>query len=192
MATTAEPRRGGPDPRIGSAGSPRIYLTGFMGAGKTVVGQALAALLGCRFVDLDRRIEARTGLSVEEIFERRGEEAFRDLEHRALAGTADLRPAVIATGGGLMTFERNRELLRRLGVSVWLDPSFDTILARLDEDGRRRRPLFRDPDRARRLHRERLAAYARADFRIAVEAVETAEEVAARIARLFEGAFCDT
>ena len=143
------PDRGTPDRGSWSAAAPRIYLTGFMAAGKTAVGGALAALLGYRFIDLDRQIEARAGLSAAEIFERRGEEAFRELEHRALEGTANLRQTVIATGGGAMTFERNRALIRRLGLSVWLDPGFEIILARLDEAGRRRRPLFRDPEQAR-------------------------------------------
>ena len=192
MAIAAEPKPARSVPPNGYATPSRIYLIGFMAAGKTAVGGALAASLDVRFVDLDREIETDTGLEVRQIFELRGEEAFRDLEHRALERTAAVPRAVIATGGGLMTFERNRALLRRLGLSVWLDPGFETILARLDAAGRLRRPLFRDPEQARELYRQRRGAYARSDLRIAVAADETAEAVAARIARLFEGALCDT
>lgn len=170
----------------------RIFLTGFMASGKTAVGSALADRLGYRFLDLDREVEARAGASVREIFARRGEAAFRDLEHRALAATAAAGEVVVATGGGAVVFERNRALIRRLGVSVWLDPGFETLLARLDEEGRRERPLLRDPEQARRLYESRLGAYARADLRIEIAADETAPEVAARIARSLEGALCDT
>ncbi len=170
----------------------RLYLVGFMACGKTAVGEILAARLGYRFLDLDAEIEARAGATVRQIFEQPGEAAFRDLEHRALAETASVRRAVIATGGGLMTFERNRSLVRRLGASVWLDPSFDTLLARLGAEGRAQRPLFGDPPAARELHRRRLDAYRRADIRIGIDADETAPEVAARISAFFEGAPCDT
>lgn len=172
--------------------SQRIYLTGFMAAGKTAVGKALAAILGYRFVDLDSEIEARAGCSVREIFARRGEAAFRELEHEALRATASDRRLVVATGGGTVTFERNRALIRRLGTSVWLAPAFETLLARLDEEERAQRPLLGDPQQARELYRQRLDAYRRADIRIGVDADETAAGVAARIARLFEGAPCDT
>ncbi len=183
---TAEPFPGAP------AAPSRIYLTGFMACGKTAVGKILAARFGYRFIDLDAEIEARAGTTVRQIFEHRGEAAFRDLEHRALAATADERRAVIATGGGLMTLEHNRALVRRLGRSVWLDPSFDVLLARLDNGERAKRPLFSDPEAARELYRRRLAAYRRADIRVGIDADETIERVAVRIADFFEGAPCDT
>lgn len=162
----------------------RIYLTGFMAAGKTAVGAALAALLGLRFLDLDREVERRAGTSIRRIFERQGEAAFRDLEHTALRATASLDSVVVATGGGTMAFERNRSLIRELGICVWLDASFETVVARLDAAGQSRRPLFRSRDEARALYDERLPAYRMADFRVAVSQADTATGVAARIARL--------
>lgn len=165
----------------------RIYLVGFMGAGKTSVGVALAAKLGYGFVDLDQEVEGRAGTSVREIFERRGEDAFRELEHRLLAETSARRRVVVATGGGAFTFERNRELIRRSGTSVWLNPDFDTLLARLDRAGRTSRPLFRDPEGARRLHRRRLGDYRRADLELRIDSDETAEEVAGKILDSLEG-----
>ena len=162
----------------------RIYLVGFMASGKTAVGAALAAREGLRFLDLDREIEHRADGEIRRIFERRGEAAFRDLEHDALRTSVSSPSIVVATGGGAMAFERNQEIIRTAGYSVWLDASFETLLARLDEAGRRQRPLFRDEVQARSLYEERLSSYRLADLHVRVSAEDTASGVAARIARL--------
>ena len=98
----------------------RVYLTGFMAAGKTVVGSELARFLGCAFCDLDEAIEDEAGETVREIFSRHGEAAFRELEHVSLRRTAELGDAVVATGGGTMAFGRNREIIARLCVRLWV------------------------------------------------------------------------
>ncbi|MCP4658947.1 MAG: shikimate kinase [bacterium] len=159
----------------------RIYLTGFMGAGKTTVGESLAAILEYRLTDLDREIEERAGLSISEIFARYGEARFRDLEHLCLQETAQRDDTVIATGGGTITFKRNLTLIRRLGVSVWLNPSFATIVDRIGGRGKWNRPLFRSEDQALALFRQRLPAYRVADLEVDVAPPETISEVAARI-----------
>lgn len=194
LLTRAVRREGRKQTRSHAAGerAERIYLTGFMGAGKSEVGRALAARLGYRFLDLDHEIEAAAGAGVGEIFSRRGEAAFRRLESRALAATAEAGRVVVATGGGAVVAAANRDLVRRLGLSVWIDPDFDTILGRLDAAGRHRRPLFADEDQARDLYRRRRDAYRQADFRIAVDDQATADEVAARIADLCGEKLCDT
>lgn len=153
-----------------------------MGAGKTSVGGNLSKLLGYPSLDLDREVEARVGLSVRDIFERQGESAFRELEHSCLKETARLEDVVVATGGGTMTFPRNVEVLRSLGLSIWLNPSFETIAARMGAGGRLRRPLFQTEEQARELFRRRLPAYRQADLVMDVAPGETASEVAARIA----------
>lgn len=170
----------------------RVYLTGFMGAGKSSVGRVLAQTLDFSFIDLDTLIEERGGLSVAEIFELHGERAFRNLETRCLGETEVLPRVVVATGGGTVTLERNVEIIRRAGVSFWLDPSFETILGRLSEVGRAQRPRFQDEDQARALFRERQPHYARADFRVEISVSETAPDVAARICALARGEPCDT
>lgn len=170
----------------------RVYLTGFMGAGKTAVGGMVAEILGCPLLDLDQEIEKRAGRSVREIFELDGESHFRDLEHACLKETARLDEAVVATGGGTMTYERNREVVRGLGTSVWLHPSFATILRRIDEGGRRARPLFRDPEEAKRLYEERLPAYRLADLEISIAPEETAAQVAERLAARLRERRCGT
>jgi shikimate kinase len=160
-----------------------LFLTGFMGSGKTTVGRALAAALGWGFVDLDAEVEGRAAMTVREIFARLGEPAFRELEHAALCEVIDRAgPAVVATGGGTFTFERNLALVRGAGRSVWLNPSFATIVRRIGALGKQDRPLFRNEVEALALYRARLDAYREADHRVDVGAEETPEEVAARVA----------
>ncbi|HUF78320.1 MAG TPA: shikimate kinase [Thermoanaerobaculia bacterium] len=165
----------------------RVFLTGFMGSGKTTVGRLLSDRLELPFIDLDGEIELRAGMSVKEIFERGGEALFRRLEQETLA-TAVARPeAVIATGGGTVTVERNLRLLDEGGVSVWIDPPFSIISQRIGALGKEDRPLFQTEAQALELYRQRLPAYRRADFRLEVDPGEAPEEVAARIALLLEG-----
>ena len=170
----------------------RIFLTGFMGAGKTVVGRLLAERLRVPFVDLDQEIERRAGMTVREIFEREGETAFRRLETEALRETLAAADLVVATGGGTMVFEGNFEMIRDHGLSVWLNPAFATIVARIGALGKIDRPLFRDETQALALYRERLPAYRRADVRVDVAPDEGPEEVAARIALLIGNRRCAT
>lgn len=160
----------------------RIFLTGFMGAGKTTVGRHLAEVLGLPFADLDTEIENRIGMTVREIFAQWGEPEFRRFEHESLRLLCERPELVAATGGGTVTLEVNRELIGRSGVSVWLHPPFATIVERIGAMGREDRPLFQSEVQAWELYRERLPAYRQCDLRIDVEAGEQAEEVAARIA----------
>ncbi len=170
----------------------RIFLTGFMGAGKTAVGAELASLLGYPLIDLDQEIEALAGCSVCEIFDNQGETAFRALEHRCLSDTESLPEVVVATGGGTITLRRNRQLMRRLGTSVWLRPELATIQARLAGDAGAERPLWRDPAQVRELYERRLEAYRQADLEVAISARETPGEVAARMPSLLRGTSCVT
>lgn len=172
----------------------RVYMVGFMGAGKTKVGRIVAERLGYRFVDLDREIETEASLPVSEIFARRGEEVFRDLEHEALRRVAAGSPrTVVATGGGTLAFPRNRTLVESSGVSVWLRPSFETLIARLEGGRPGARPLFRGRESARELYRRRLPAYRTADLVIEVAPEDTAHEVADRVVDLIlRGETCAT
>jgi len=146
-----------------------IFLVGFMGCGKTTVGQALAQRLSCRFLDLDQRIEAAAGSTIAEIFDGRGEAEFRELEHRELRaalGELGQGPAVVALGGGAFVQPRNLGLVEQSGgLTVWLDAPLETLLERCSHPGDTR-PLAREPERFRRLYRERLPFYARARLRV--------------------------
>ena len=170
----------------------RIYLTGFMGSGKSTAGRLLAQRLQVPFVDLDGEIERWAGMTVREIFERHGEPVFRRLEHEALRATLEMPDAVVATGGGTVAFEANTRLIGRGGLSVWLNPPFAAIVARIGALGKEDRPLFRNEVQALALYRERLPAYRRADLTVDVAPEEGPEEIAARIALLIRKRTCAT
>lgn len=126
-----------------------LILIGPMGAGKTSIGRRLAERFGLRFVDADQAIEDTTGVSVRTIFELEGEDGFRLRESAALRQLCAGSGQLIATGGGAVLREENRELLRRSGYVVWLRTSVDRQLERLAHD--RSRPLLQTPDRVQRL-----------------------------------------
>ena len=166
----------------------RVFLTGFMGSGKTTVGRLLSERLELPFIDLDHEIERHADMTVTEIFRRGGESLFRRLEQDVLAScVAAEDESVLATGGGTLTVERNRRLLADSGVTVWLDPPFSVITERIGGLGKLDRPLFRDEAQALELYRGRLPIYRRSDLRLGIERGETPEEVAARLALLLEG-----
>jgi shikimate kinase len=164
-----------------------VFLTGFMGAGKTSVGRLLAERLRAPFVDLDEEIVQRTGMAIREIFATGGEPAFRQLEHETLRAVLQGPDAVVATGGGTVTFEPSARLLGASGLSVFLNPPFATIAGRIGGLGKADRPLFKDEAQALALYRDRLAAYRRADFTIDIGPREGPDEVAARIALRLAG-----
>jgi shikimate kinase len=145
-----------------------IFVVGFMGAGKSTVGAALARRLGRKFIDLDQEIEAAEHAKISDIFEERGEREFRRIESEALARqlAAD-KSAVVALGGGAFTLPANREMLRGRGVTVWLDCPFDTVQRRVVQSGHR--PLARDPQAFAALYEARRAAYSLADVRIPIQ-----------------------
>jgi shikimate kinase len=151
----------------------RIYITGFMGGGKSTVGPLLAARLGYEFVDLDALIEGNEGISVPEIFRKRGEDEFRSLERHELGLLCTRDRIVIATGGGALTDQGSREIIRGSGVLVYLQVPFDILIARLR--GRGGRPMIAADDgaplgdeqlreRVRSLLRSREPLYRQADI----------------------------
>jgi len=163
----------------------RIVLVGFMGAGKTTVGAALAALLSWEFRDLDRWIEERAGASVAEIFRQRGEPAFRDLERSAAAALAGTKDVVAAAGGGAFTIPDIREALRRGATTVWLRCDVETALLRVPLDGTR--PLAASRETIALLLAQREPSYRQAD--VTVDAtVSPPEAVARRIVEALSGA----
>jgi shikimate kinase len=164
-----------------SLAATRVYLTGFMGAGKSAAGRGLAASLGWEFVDLDRAVEARGGMPIPELFERRGEGGFRALERAELEATLGRDRLVVATGGGALAQPGALELLRGRGLIVWLELPFAELARRVEAAGAGARPLYRDRRRARQLYRERLPFYRQADLVIAVDHGQSVEEVVRRL-----------
>lgn len=120
-----------------------------MGAGKTTVGRVLARRLGWRFIDSDHEIEARTGVSIPTIFEIEGEDGFRRRERAVIADLTGLNNVVIATGGGAVLAEENRECLRTRGMVVYLDVSPNQLYERTRRD--KNRPLLQVENPLQRL-----------------------------------------
>ncbi len=159
-----------------------LFLVGFMACGKSTVGPALGARLGCAFIDLDQRIEAETGCTIGDLILRDGEAAFRRLETEALRAVAR-EAAVIAPGGGAITREENRDLMRQAGLVLWLDAPFDLCWQRIRQDGVVR-PLAPDPETARGRYDQRLPLYRQASLRVSIDARQTPGEIADRILQL--------
>ncbi len=142
-----------------------IVLIGLMGAGKTSIGRRLAARLGLPFRDADAEIELAAGCGIPELFDRFGEQAFRDGERRVIRRLLEGEPIVLATGGGAFTDPDTRAAVRRHGVSVWLRCTLPVLLRRVA--GRSNRPLLRNADPAEvlgRLMTVRDPFYAEADL----------------------------
>jgi len=162
----------------------KIYLVGFMAAGKTTVARALATRLGWRAEDIDELIEARERRAVADIFARSGEPYFRAVEREILKVVLPLRHVVVATGGGTFVDPENRGAINLDGLSVWLDVPIEEVLARIPADGRR--PLAADRVQMQRLYDARRMAYAMAHLRFDVgsaSADEVAELIADHVAR---------
>lgn len=153
-----------------------VYLLGFMGSGKTTVGELLAREIGWPFIDLDAVIEAGQGMPIRQIFEQAGEAFFRQIERAALSEVSKAPPAVIALGGGTFAQEANVEFIRETGgATIWLDCSLDELRRRCA--GVQNRPLFREPESLAQLLDLRLPYYQLAQYRVSTEGREPQEVV---------------
>jgi shikimate kinase / 3-dehydroquinate synthase len=141
---------------VGPALDRHVALIGFMGAGKTTLGRAVADRLDRPFHDLDDTIEQVTGKTIPELFDEVGEAGFRELELREATRLLDTQPSVIALGGGAVTTERVRELLRRRAVAVLVETDVDAAWSRARESDR---PLARDETSFRALYEQRAPVY---------------------------------
>ena len=119
----------------------RIFLIGYMGAGKTTLGKAFARAMGLTFVDLDWYIEERFHKTVSQIFAERGEEGFRELEKRMLHEASDFEDVVISVGGGTPCFFDNMDYMNQVGETVFLDVDNQVLFRRL-KVAKQQRPLL--------------------------------------------------
>jgi shikimate kinase len=144
----------------------KVYLWGFMGAGKSTVARALAKRLDWRVEDIDARIEHGEQRDIPSIFRQSGEAYFRAVERQVLVDMLPDRGVVIATGGGTPVDPANRSLMLRDGAVAWLDLPFARVVERIPPDGRR--PLAADRAEMERLYNQRLVAYQQAHVRVDV------------------------
>ena len=174
--------------QAGIADDRPIFLTGFMGCGKTTVGRILAARLGWEFVDTDDLAERHDGRSIPKIFEESGEAGFRQVERDVLGTLNGKKRCVVACGGGLVVGHAQRRWVARRGRVVWLDCPLETCVQRVEEGGGR--PLWapHDPVSFRSLFERRRALYALSEFRVDVsigDANVTADRLLERLGAVF-------
>jgi shikimate kinase len=156
----------------------KLYLVGFMGAGKTTVAGTLATRIGWRSEDVDERIEARERRSIAAIFVQEGEAYFRQAERHVLSDLLPLRNVVVATGGGTFVDPANRAIILNDGAVAWLDLPLSRVIERIPPDGRR--PLAADLIQMEQIYMQRRLAYAEAHVRI--DAARPVEEIVDRLA----------
>lgn len=167
----------------------RIFLTGYMGAGKTTLGKALARDLGVSFIDLDWYIEERFHKTVGELFTERGEAGFRELERNVLREVGEFEDVVISTGGGAPCFFDNMDYMNRMGRTVFLDVRPDVLFRRL-RLAKQQRPILqgKKDDELLAFIEEALARrapfYTQARYRFCADELESRWQIAASVARL--------
>ena len=163
-----------------------IFLTGFMGAGKSTVGHVLATLTGCPFYDLDSLIVGKEQRSIAEIFKTDGEEYFRNCETAVLSGLSEEKNAVYATGGGIVLRQVNRTLMRGTGWIIYLRSRWDTLCERLKDSVDR--PLV-DPAKGwydlEQLWLHRIPLYQDADMIVDTDEI-TPRQVAEKIVSILQ------
>ncbi len=147
----------------------RIILTGFMGTGKTAVGEKLAKRLGYDFLDTDLMVEEDTGKTITDIFEKEGESAFRVHEKKMVKKALEREKVVIATGGGAIVDPDSLKLMKEKGIVIGLSASPESILQRVA--GLETRPLLRSKDQLKRI--ESLLSHRSPYYRQADKIVDT-------------------
>ncbi|SNZ14083.1 shikimate kinase [Hydrogenobacter hydrogenophilus] len=161
----------------------RIFLIGFMCSGKTTVGRILAEKLQWHFYDTDEEVYKEEGMSIEEIFEKKGEEYFRDVELRVLKRLSLEKKVVISTGGGLGANQQAMQIMKEKGLVVWLDVSFDNFMQRCL--GNNNRPMLRKSlKELKALYEQRRQKYLQAH--IQVSAHTAPQKIAEKIIQLVQ------
>ena len=169
----------------------KIYIVGFMGAGKTTVGRELAARLDTPFFDLDDLVETAEKMSIKDLFAQHGEPYFRKRERDILRSTRYLDNAVVATGGGTFTFDENIQFIQSEGLSVYLSAPYTVLRARIG-DKAAERPLFRDDVATHELFNNRVRYYRMSDITIEVREEETPKEIVERLLLELPKGFLDS
>lgn len=141
-------------------GCDHIFFVGFLGAGKSTLARNLGQMFNRRYVDTDRLVERRRGLTVAQIFEQDGEERFRELETGELEGLRGERSLLVSCGGGVVETPRNIDLIHEMGFCVYLDGDLDDSLRQMRRSDTR--PDFESPEHAAELLEHRRPLYEQA------------------------------
>lgn len=161
-----------------------IYLVGFMGAGKTTVGEVLAGKIGYKCIDPDKVLEENAGTTISAIFSEYGEDYFRDLETKTLGTISKGERQVIATGGGAVIKDGNWDIMKNSGITVYLKAPIEILYDRIKDSTHRPLLQVENPlERARELLDERESMYQKADLIIDTEKLSV-EGVADEIVRV--------
>ena len=156
-----------------------VFLCGFMGCGKSTVGTLLAKNLGCQLLDTDELIVKREGMTIPEIFEKKGEPYFRSLETQIVSELSGGK-AVVSCGGGTMLSDANAEAARRKGAVVYINTSFDSCYDRIKDDSNRPIAASRTKEQLRELYDTRAVIYKKnSDYTVSGEG--SPMEIAAEI-----------
>jgi shikimate kinase len=169
----------------------KIYLVGFMGAGKTTIGRELSSRIDLPFFDLDDLVEAAEKQSIREIFAQHGEPHFRKRERDILRSTRYLESGVVATGGGTFTFDENIQFIQSEGLSIYLSAPYSLLRSRISEKAAER-PLFRDDIATHELYNARIRYYRMSDVTIEVREEETPNEIVERLLLELPKGFLET
>ncbi len=160
-----------------------IFLIGFMGAGKTTVGEVLAQKIGYTCVDPDQVLEENAGTTISTIFSEYGEDYFRDLETKTLESISEGEKQVIATGGGVVIKDRNWDIMKEAGLTIYLKAPVEVLYERIKDSTHRPLLQVENPlERARELLDEREHLYQKADLIIDTESMNV-DEVAQELIR---------
>lgn len=167
----------------------RIFLIGYMGSGKTTLGKAYARAMQLQFIDLDWYIEERFHKTVQELFEERKEDGFREIERNMLHEVAEFEEVIIACGGGTPCFFDNMEYMNGKGETVFLDASPEVLFRRL-KIAKSKRPLLMDKsdeelmDVIQNALRIRVPFYSQAKYVFNAESLEDREQISCSVQRL--------
>ncbi len=154
--------------------STRIFLIGYMGAGKSTIGKALAETLSYDFLDTDKAIEELSGQSISELFQEKGEPHFRNEENKVLKLATELDNIVIATGGGMPIAAPNMDIMNKSGTTVFINTGVTTLIDRISKNSNR--PLHTNKDHleaeVKALHTKRLPFYSQAHLTVSGDGKE--------------------
>ena len=163
-----------------------LVLTGMMGVGKSTIGEDLSGKLDAQFKDIDKIIEKKLSLSIADIFEKRGEEFFRNTEEQETLNCLKEKNVVIALGGGAFMNKKVREATKKLSISFWLDLNSKNIFERIKTN--KRRPLFNSKsseEDVKKIYEKRKEIYSLANYKINCN-LKTKDEIVKEILKIYE------